>query len=195
MGTSSRGAALIDVIFTCGVIAIIGAMAIPTLQATRDRDAVRSAARYVSSRLHQARIEAFRRNTTVSIHFDPDDVGRMRLFVDGDGDGVSQRDIDDGIDPPLGPDVHINTLFSSVSLQITSDIPEPDGDGRLTRGGDPLRIGSSNLLSFGPLGGATSGTIYVAARTGPQLCVRILGVSGRMRVLWFDTASQLWRPD
>jgi type II secretory pathway pseudopilin PulG len=195
MGHSSRGAALIDVIVTCGLVAVLCAIAIPTLQATRDRDAARSAARYLANRLHLTRIEAVRRNTNVSLRFDPDDLGRIRLFADGNGDGVRQVDIDGGIDPALGPDADIEELFPNVSLQIVATVREPDATGTLDAGSDPVRIGASSLLSFSPLGSATSGTIYLAARTGPQLCVRVLGATGRTRVLWFDTANRTWRQD
>jgi len=193
MGTSSRGAVLIDVIFTCGLIAVLCAIAIPTVQATRDRDAARTAARYLANRLHVARMEAVRRNTNVALRFDTDDLGRFGLFADGDGDGVRQTDIDGEIDRALGPDAHIEQLFPSVSLQIAATVRGPDDAGTLEAGSDPVRIGASNLLSFSPLGTASSGTIYLAARTGPQLCVRVLGVTGRTRVLWFDTASRAWR--
>src|SRR5918993_920835 len=192
---SSRGAALIDVIFTCGVLGVLCAIAIPTFQATRDRDAARTAARYLANRLHVARLEAVRRNTYVSLRFDPDDVGRIGVFVDGDGDGVRQSDIDANIDRALGPDSHINELFSSVSLRIAAAVREPDDSGTLDAGSDPIRIGSSNLLSFSPLGSATSGTIYLAARSGPQLCVRVLGATGRTRVMSFDVVSQLWQQE
>lgn len=195
MGTSARGAALIDVIFTCGLAAVIAGIAIPSLHATRERDAARTAARYLANRLHMARIEALRRNANVSIRFDPEDLGQIAAFVDGDGDGVLQRDIDDGVDTSLGLDAHITQLFPRVSIAIAATIPEPDGSGVLTAGSDPVRIGSSNLLSFSPLGSATSGSIYLVARGGLQLCVRVLGATGRMRVLWFEPASQSWRQE
>jgi len=195
MGTSSRGAALIDIVFTCALVAIIGGIAIPTLQVTRERDAVRSAARYLASRLHVARVEAMRRNANVAMRFDPDDVGRLRIFADGDGDGVLQRDIDDDIDRPIGEDAHIEELFHTVSLQIDASVPEPETGRMLTAGSDPVRIGSSSLLSFSALGSATSGTIYLAARGGTQLCVRVLGATGRMRVLRYDTSSRSWRQE
>jgi Tfp pilus assembly protein FimT len=66
MRTSARGAALIDVVFTCGLVGIIAAIAIPTLHATRERDAGRVAARYLAHRLQLVRVEAVRRNTTAT---------------------------------------------------------------------------------------------------------------------------------
>ncbi|HXG88971.1 MAG TPA: GspH/FimT family pseudopilin [Vicinamibacterales bacterium] len=195
MRAHSRGAALIDVVFTCGLVAVIAAIAIPTLHATRDRDAARMAARYLANRLHVVRTEAIRRNTQVALRVDADDRDFIGMYADGDGDGVLQRDIDRGIDRAIAPDVHLADLFAAVALNIAADVPDPDGNGTLLAGSDPVRIGSSTLWSFSPIGSATSGTVYLAARTGPQVALRVLGATGRTRVLWFDAASSTWREE
>ena len=59
-------------------------------------------------------------------------------------------------------------------------------------GADPLRIGSSNLLSFTPFGTATPGTIYVRGRDGTQLAVRVLGATARARVLRYVPRTREW---
>lgn len=174
---------------------IVAAMALPAVQATRQRDEARLAARFVAQRLQMLRVQALRRNRHVAMRFDPDDVGRFATYVDGDGDGVLQGDIDRGIDPGLDRDARLADYFGSVALRVAASVPAPDGGGVLPAGSDPVRIGSTNLLSFSPLGSATSGTIYLAPRSGPQLCVRVLGSTGRVRVLWFDATSGTWRQD
>lgn len=191
---TARGAALIDVIFTCGFIALLAAIAIPTVHASRERDAAVMAARHLASKLHQLRIEAMRRNTVVAMRLDPLDLGRFAMYLDGDGDGVSQHDIASGVDPALEGASHVSTQFPRVGLQIPLTVPAPDGVGVLTADSDPVRIGNSNFVSFGPLGTSTSGTIYLAS-AGTQLCVRIFGATARIRVLRFDRATNSWRPD
>ena len=47
--------------FFLGVIAIVAAIAIPTLHASRDRDSVRMAAQYLGLRMQSARLEALKR--------------------------------------------------------------------------------------------------------------------------------------
>jgi hypothetical protein len=192
MCDSSRGAALIDLVFTCGVAGIIAAIAIPAVHATRDRDQARVAARYLANRLHVVRLEALKRNAAVAMRFDPVDVGRFGVYVDGDADGVRQADVDDGTDPAVVGEVRLAEEFAGVTFRIRHDVPDPDGSGTLAGDSDPLRLGASNFLTFSPIGTATSGTIYLAAATGPQMAVRVMGATGRMRVLWFDTASQRW---
>ncbi len=191
----SRGAALVDLLFTCGVAAAIAAIAVPAVHATRDRDAARMAARYLANRLQVVRLEALRRNVTVAMRFDPVAIGRFGPYMDGDADGVRQADVDDGVDQALSAEGLLTDVFDSVTFRIPRDVPDPDGAGTLTSGSDPLRIGASTFLSFSPIGSATSGTIYLAAANGPQMAVRVMGATGRMRVLWFDLASQQWREE
>ncbi len=188
-----RGAALIDLLFACAVMLVLAAIALPSLQASRERDAVRMAARHLAVKLQHLRVEAVRRNRSVALRFDPDDLGRYAAFVDCDGDGVLQTDIDRGIDPPLEAGGHLQGLFAAVALRVASTLPAPDGAGMIAADSDPVRIGNTNLVSFSPLGSSTSGTIYLAARDGSQMCVRLLGATGRVRVLWFDRASSTWR--
>ena len=83
---------------------------------------------------------------------------------------------------------------SGVSLQINQTIADVGGGGELAPGDDPVRMGNSSLVSFSPLGSATSGTLYVAARRGPQMAIRVYGATGRVRVLTFDAQARQWRP-
>jgi Tfp pilus assembly protein FimT len=195
MWRSDDGAALVDLLAACAVMAILASVAVPAMQASRERNEPRMAARYLAQRLQILRIQAVRRNRTVALRFDPDVRGRMGAYADGDGDGVLERDVERGVDTAIDTETHLADYFAGVSLQVRSDVPSPDGGGTLAAGSDPVRIGSTNLLSFSPLGSATSGTVYLAARAGPQMCVRVLGGTGRIRVLWFDVASGAWRQD
>jgi type II secretory pathway pseudopilin PulG len=190
-----RGAALIDLVFSCALIAVLAAIAIPSLQASRDRDATRMAARHLANTFQLLRVDAVRRNRSVAMRFDPGNLGRYATYMDGDGDGVLQGDIDQAIDPLLDPGAHLDDFFSTVSLRVALPLPTPDGAGTLPVEADPIRIGNTNLVSFSPLGSSTSGTIYLAGREGSQMCVRLLGSTGRVRVLWFDRASASWRPE
>jgi Tfp pilus assembly protein FimT len=190
-----RGAALIDLVFTCGLILVLAAITIPTLQASRERDAARMAARYLADKLQLLRVEAVRRNRSVAMRFDPDDLGHIASYLDRDGDGVLQSDIDAGIDTALDAAAHLRAFFATVELRVAATVPMPDGGGVIAADSDPVRIGNSNLVSFNPLGSSTSGTIYLAARDGSQMCVRLFGATGRVRVLLFDRASATWRPE
>jgi type II secretory pathway pseudopilin PulG len=187
-----RGAALIDVVFTVGLVAVLSGIAIPTWQTTRQQGAARAAARYVAARLQNARVEALKRNVSVAVRFNPDDLDRFVVYADGDGDGVLETDITAGVDTPIVGERRWSEFTSAISLRIRDDVPEPDTGTALAANADPLRIGSSNLVSFNPLGSATSGTLYLAGDAGPQMAVRILGATGRIRVLRFVISEQQW---
>jgi hypothetical protein len=190
-----RGAALIDVVVVCGLTGVITAMAVPMVTSSRERDTVRVAAHLLASRLAAIRLEALKRNVNVALRFDPEERGVLTAYVDGDGDGVLQRDVDAGVDLPLGPSTRLSDYAADVGVQIARDVPMPDDPDRiLPAGSDPVRIGATTFLSYGPLGGSTSGSVYIAAREGPQMCVRVLGATGRIRVMWFDTVRERWRP-
>ena len=192
---SSRGAALVDLVFSCGVVCVLAGIAIPTIHAARDRDTARMAARFLANRLQSARYESLKRNACVAIRFDPVDIGRFGVYIDGDGDGVLQADIDAAIDVALNPENRLADFFGTIAFRIPREIPDPDGSSTLAAGSDPIRLGSSNFLSFSPIGSATSGTIYLAGPEGSQTAVRVMGATGRMRVLLFDLASRTWREE
>lgn len=195
MSGSNRGAALVDLVFACGVAAVLCGIAVPTAYATQQRDEGRMAARHLANRLQVARLDAIRRNAAVAMRFDPTEPGLMRLYQDSDGDGVSQRDIDRGEDPAIESATRLRDYFGTAALRVAADVPAPEGGGVITGGSDPIRLGNSNLLSFTPQGGATGGTLYLAATDDPQLCIRIVGATGRIRVLRFDRATGAWRQD
>lgn len=195
MAWSSRGVAMVDVLVAGALLVSVLGITVPALMAARERDVVRIAARHLASRMHFLRMEALKRNTSVALRFDPVELGLVTVHADGDGDGLRQADVDNGIDPVIGPEMRLVDLIAGVTTEIARDVPGPDGSGVMAAGSDPIRIGSSNFLTFGPTGGATSGTIYLAGRAGPQVCVRVFGATGRIRVLWFDESSGTWRHD
>lgn len=195
MSPSARGVAVIDVLVVCALMVSVIGIAVPALMAAHERDVARLAARQLASRMQLLRLEALKRNTSVAMRFDPVSLGLVATYVDGDGDGIRQADVDNGIDRAVSPDFRIVDLFAGVTTRIARDVSNPDGGGVMAAGSDPIRLGSSNFLTFGPTGSATSGTIYLAGQDGPQVCVRVFGATGRVRVLWFDPSTGTWRHD
>jgi hypothetical protein len=135
------------------------------------------------------------RARSVAVRLDlADERTSVQLFVDGNGNGVLQRDIDRGVDPPLTPPEYLDVRSRDVSLRINQPVVDVGGGAELSPGDNPRRIGNTALVAFSPIGGATSGTLYVAARRGPQMAIRLFGATGRVRVLTFDAQARLWRP-
>jgi type II secretory pathway pseudopilin PulG len=189
-----RGYTLIDTVVAAALCIVLCSMAVPTIGRAMERERTIIGARYLAGQMQRARLESLKRGRSVAIRLDVlGDRTRVRLFVDGDGDGVLQKDVDQGIDPPLGAAEYLDERSTDVSLRINQRVSDASGKGELSPGDDPLRIGPTTLVSFSPLGGATAGTLYIAARRGPQMALRIFGGTGRVRILTFDAQARQWR--
>lgn len=189
------GAALIDVVVASSLCVIMAAIAVPVIGGTLERERTIIGAQYLAGQLTRARLDSLKRARSVAVRLEViDDRTRFQLFADGNGNGVLQRDIGRGIDLPLTSPEWLDTQARDVSLRVNQTITDVAGAATLAPGDDPLRIGNTALLAFSPLGSATSGTLYVAARRGPQLAIRVFGATGRVRVLMFDTPTRQWHP-
>ena len=195
MGTSPRGIALVDVLAAMGISLVMAGVAVPVIGGALEREHTVIGAQYLSAHVQRARLESLKRAAAVAVRLEVLD-GRtsVQLFFDGNGNGVLQKDIDRHIDPALTTAEWLDDHARGVSLQINQPIAGVGGGPDLAAGDDPLRIGNSSLVSFSPLGSATSGTLYVAARQGPQMAIRIYGATGRVRVLMFDARARQWHP-
>jgi hypothetical protein len=193
--TESRGAALIDIIVATFLCFVMAAIAVPVIGGTLDRERTIVGAHYLAGQLQRSRLESLKRARSVAVRLEL--VGertQLRLFADGNGNGVLQRDIDRGIDLPLAPLEWLDDQVRDVSLRINQEIVDVPGSTVLEPGDDPLRIGNTSLLTFSPAGSATNGTLYVAAHRGPQMAIRVFGATGRVRVLMFDAQTRQWHP-
>jgi hypothetical protein len=191
----ARGAAFIDIIVATSLCFVMAAIAVPVIGGTMDRERTIIGVRYLAGHLQRARLESLRRARSVAVRIViVGDRTQLRLFADGNGNGVRQHDIDHGIDAPLSPPEWLDDQARDISLRINQDITDVSGATTLEPGDDPLRIGNTSLLSFSPVGGATSGTLYVAAQRGPQMAIRVFGATGRVRVLMFDARTRQWDP-
>ncbi|MGH9386373.1 MAG: pilus assembly FimT family protein [Vicinamibacterales bacterium] len=195
VGTSAHGVALIDVICSLALVAILTAVAVPMVAGSLERERTLVAAQVLAEYTQRARFEALRRAAVVALKIDLAG-GRtsFTLFVDGNGNGVLQRDIDRATDLPITGVQWLDQHARGVSLRINQAVPDISGGPWLNPGDDPLRIGRTSLLSFSPLGSSTGGTLYVAAPQGPQMAIRLYGATGRTRLLSFNPSTQQWQP-
>jgi Tfp pilus assembly protein FimT len=191
--TDPRGAAFIDIIVATLLCFLMAAIAVPVIGGTLDRERTIVGAHYLAGQLQRARLESLKRARFVAVRLRViDDRTELQLFADGNGNGVLQRDVDRGIDPPLTPAAWLDDQARDMSLRINQEILDVSGSSVLALGDDPLRIGNTSMLTFSPLGSATSGTVYVAAHRGPQMAIRVFGATGRVRVLMFDAQTRQW---
>jgi hypothetical protein len=171
-------------LFVVAVIGVLAAMAIPQFLVGVDRSRAVAAARYVTQQCGAARVQAIVRSATVALRFRPhEDDYLMQMFIDRNHNGVRTADIDANIDLPLGMPELLGSNFPGVRIGIVPGLPI---------GNDPVRLGASGLLSFTPVGTATSGSVYIAGKDGTQFAVRVLGVTARTRLERFDPRKRAW---
>jgi type II secretory pathway pseudopilin PulG len=187
----SSGYTLLEVLMAMTVTVIVGGAAVPLAHSSVDRSRALGAASYVAGRMAAARFEAVRRSACVAIRFSQQPDGyRLQTYVDGNRNGVRTADISSGIDVPLTASERLDYHFSGVEFGIQPNVTGIDPGP--FNASDPIQIGSTTLLSFSPTGTSTSGTLFIRGLRGNQFAVRILGATGRTRILEFNAGKNVW---
>lgn len=189
-----RGMSAIELMIALALVSIAGGIAIASMAPEARLVQEEAAARFLAAQIRQARQEALQRSTNVALRFEPDgDRIRFRLYADGNGNGLRTRDIQDRVDPPIGLPRRLEDDFTGATFGIARALPpiDPGGD-RLTAGDDPIHVGTARMITFGPTGRGSSGTVYVHGRGGQQFAIRIFGQTGRVRLLQFRPADAQW---
>ena len=190
---NAAGVSALELLFVTGLIATVGGIAVPPALEALDEHRAAGAARYLSSRLQRARMEAVLRSRDVAVRFAESDGGyTFATFVDGNGNGVLADDIRRGIDAPLGEPERVSDNFRGVDFGALPDLP-PVEPGGTAPGDDPIRLGASNAVTFTAGGTSSSGSVYVLGRGRRQFVIRIYGETGKTRVLRFEATSRQWR--
>jgi type II secretory pathway pseudopilin PulG len=196
-GAGPAGYQLLEAIVGTAIVMIMAGLLMPPLLRLADGRRVRLAAAELTGILRQARSNAIRYNCNVGVKFlVDDDRVRWALYRDGDGDGVRTRDIDSGVDPPLGLPRTLTHLGRHVRFGFPPGQPPRDpGDPRrrLRRLDDPIRFNRSDIASFGPFGGSTPGSLYITDSIHHLAAVRVFGRTGKVKVLRWDASEDRWR--
>lgn len=196
----ARGFTLAEILVACAVMAIVLSVGVPSVLVLASGVRTRLAAAELAGALAQARSLAIRRQQRVGVRFSELGNGfvEYRLHVDGDGDGVRTADIRNGVDAPLGLPLRFHQLGGDIRLGFPPGEPprDPaDPDRLLDRLHDPVRLGSSNIASFSPLGASTPGTLYLTDGRYHLLAVRLFGRTGKLRILRYDRRTETWLVD
>jgi prepilin-type N-terminal cleavage/methylation domain-containing protein len=198
MRRHERGFQLVELLVVLAILALFLAMTAPPILRISGALRLRLAAEEVMAAMSLARATAVRHCANVALKFRPRADGRSTwaLYRDGDGDGVLTKDIDKGVDPQIAPPRQLEQLGSRVRFGFPPGRPARDpGDpgAWLRRGDDPIRFNSSDLASFGPLGTATPGTVYLTDNAGSLAAVRVTGRTGKVKVIVYDFDEEVWK--
>ena len=179
----SRGFTLVEVLVVLAIVLLMAAVAAPAFRAMFADAHILGAGRQFKSQFRLAYSTAVRSGVYTAIRFERREDGTVwyAVYQDGDQDGVRSADIADGKDTLLSGPFPLAGGAPGVSVAIHPGIPAlPPETGTLS--GDPVRFGSSDILSFSPYGTATPGTFYLAGDAS-QAAVRVTGGSARVRLM------------
>lgn len=185
------GSSFVELLVGLALIAVIVSVAVPAAAYAVDSSRARDAAGFVAARLRMARQHALFRASAAGLVFDVSgSAWHVRVCEDGNGNGLRRADISSGVDPcPDGP-YDVSQMFRGVTLAVDAGLRGPDGE---PGSADPVRFGASDMASFSPAGSATAGSVYLRSSRGQQYAVRVANVTGRIRVLRYDTGTRAWR--
>ena len=193
---AERGFQVADLVVVLAIFGMTVVVGVPQLIRITADLRVRLAAQEVVAALRQARSVAIRLNREVALRFATGPRGEVTftLYRDGDGDGVLNADIRSGKDPQISPPNRLEHLGADVRIGLPGvAVRDPGDPGHFLNATDPVRFNVSDLASFGPLGTATPGSVYLTDGGSHLAVVRVLGSTGRVRVLTYDFATQTWQ--
>lgn len=184
------------------ILAVVALLSIGLLVVVPSMASLASAGRAASGARHMAGTFQAMRWKSVSLHkghgllFEQGADGWAWVVArDGNGNGLRTAEVRRGIDPVLSGPHRLESLFEHVSLGFPPGGPFP----RIPpRSGwidttDPVQFGRSNLVGFGPLGTASSGTLYVSDGRHRLYAVVLYGRTAKIRIWRYDTRTGRWK--
>ncbi len=188
---AATGTTLTEVLVALGVAGSLAAMSVPAFAAWRDALGAAGAARHVAGLVERTRSQAIQSGEYMAIQFsETDQAAAMTVAVDGNRNGVRTAEIARGIDTRDAPIGRLREQFSGARFGLVPGVTDVETGAALT--GSGVRLGGTALLSFSPYGACTSGTLYVRGRGDDQYAVRLLGATGRVRLLRFNPRTRSW---
>lgn len=195
---SQSGFTLVELLIVFALLMLLATLSIAPLQRAASALRLRQAASELVGALRLAQSFAIRHSANVAVRFGVEPKGGVTfsLYRDGNGNGVKNVDIRAGIDPKVDGPRRLGGLGFGLRFGFPPGIrPTDPGDPshRLDRLDDPVRFNDSDLASFDPLGGATPGSLYLTDGDQGLAAIRVLGRSGRVRVLTYKAATGRWK--
>ena len=190
---SARGFTFAELLFATALMAVVTAAATPQLLAGLDEWRTRGAVRYLSGRLYQARMEAAVRNADTAVRFEQSGSTYEYFTVaDGNRNGVRALDVQAGIDRVVRSKERLADKFPGVEFGALPGLPPVDPSGAAP-GSDPIRLGTSDMVTFTPLGASTPGSLYIRGRGKVQYVLRVFAETGKIRMLRFYPGAAEWK--
>jgi prepilin-type N-terminal cleavage/methylation domain-containing protein len=180
---NSRGYSLAELLVVLAIFAALGVVGVPIAHALLNEWGLLGSARLFKGEFLRARSMAAKTGVQTAIRFEPCAAGScISVYRDGNRNGVLSADILAGKDVRVSGPVPLDGRAPRVRVGVLPGVPSMPPDTEPLDPANPIRFGRSAMVSFSPLGTATPGTFYLAAR-GTQAGVRVTGGSARVRVM------------
>jgi prepilin-type N-terminal cleavage/methylation domain-containing protein len=193
---ASKGYTLVELVAALAILAMAVAVALPAAAMLRDGGRAAAGARTMATLLSAQRWKSVAGHRVRGLQFRKGASGwTWREVADGNGNGLRSADILRGIDPVLSQDDALGHQVQDVTLGFPPGGPYPEappGTQSLTPADDPVRFGRSTLVSFSPVGSASSGTLYVTDGRRGLFAVVLFGPTARLRVWRFNPEERRW---
>jgi type II secretory pathway pseudopilin PulG len=178
----TRGFTLVEAVVALGIMMAMAAVAFPVFRPLFAEAHVLGAGRAFKSHFRLAASTAVRSSVYTAIRFERRGTESWySVYQDGNHNGVRSADIASGRDVRIAGPFPLTSGAPGVRVGFNAGVPALPGDSG-TLSGDPIRFGTTDILSFSPLGTATPGTFYLAGDSA-QAAVRVTGGSARVRLM------------
>lgn len=188
--TTEAGFTLLELTLVGAIVVVLTALAVPMTASAIDSGKGRHAAGFMASRARFVRQQAVFGYRAHALVFEQVN-GRwvFRVCRDENYNGVRRVDISAGIDPCIEGPHDIEALFRGTKVAVDPSLEGPAGE---PGSPDPVRFGRPDMFSCSFAGTCTAGSVYLQSPEGVQFAVRVLGATGRTRILRYDRVSTRW---
>jgi Tfp pilus assembly protein FimT len=192
----NRGVTFLEAVVFLALVGLVAAVAVPALGDMRASALTAAGARHLAVTLHALRWKSVAQGRGHGLLFVEAGQGWVWYEVrDGNGNGLRTAEVRAGTDPTLAGPHRLEDVATGVSLGFPPGGPYPripPGAGWISRRDDPVRIGNTDLLTFSPVGTASSGTLYVTDGRERLYAVVLYGRTARIRVWRYSEARAQW---
>jgi Tfp pilus assembly major pilin PilA len=178
-----RGRTLIEMMVAAGFVSVLAVFTVRQVRAYAADAHLLGAAYVFKGEFRKAYSMATRGNVYTAIRFeDKAAIPRYSIYRDGNLNGVRKEDIVKGIDTRVAGPFFLDARAPGVRVGINPGTPAIPPDRGVLDVSDPIKFGSSDMLSFSPFGTATPGTFYLAGESS-QAAVRVTPGTARVRLM------------